>query len=79
MSACTLRTGTMEMHEVHPESRDIFDISLATGTEAQIPDCPGETEAVGMYVTHWLVYLQDEKKCKRCLFLSLISENLLRY
>ena len=41
---------TMQMHEVHQESRDIFAISLATRTEPKSRDCSGETGTVGMYV-----------------------------
>ena len=36
--ACIHALHTMQMHEVHQESRDIFAISLATGTEPQIPE-----------------------------------------
>ena len=45
MSACTLHT--MQMHEVHQDSRDISPTSLATGTEPQIPGLSG---TVGKYV-----------------------------
>ena len=50
---------TMQIHEVHQESRDIFAISLATGTEPQIPGLSRDNRD-GWYVlypslTQWCV------------------------